>query len=67
MKLALFGSSGMLGQRILKEALNRDHQVTAIVREPGRVTLKHERLVLATGNVLDVGSVAQSTASRSTP
>ena len=38
MKLALFGASGTLGQRILREALSRGHTVSAIVRDPSRIT-----------------------------
>lgn len=37
MKLALFGASGMIGSRILDEALRRNHEVTAIVRDPSRI------------------------------
>ena len=35
-KIALFGATGMIGQRILNEALSRGHQVTAIVRDSTR-------------------------------
>ena len=38
MKLALFGASGTIGQRILREALGRGHTVTAVVRDPSRIT-----------------------------
>ncbi|WP_372868441.1 NAD(P)H-binding protein, partial [Pseudomonas sp.] len=34
MKLALIGASGFVGAAVLQEALNRGHQVTAIVRNP---------------------------------
>jgi hypothetical protein len=37
MKIALIGATGMIGQRILAEALRRGHEVTAIVRDPSRV------------------------------
>jgi len=37
MKIALFGASGMIGSRILDEALKRGHEVIAIVRKPQAV------------------------------
>ena len=38
-EIALFGATGMIGQRILNEAVSRGHQVTAIVRDSTRVAL----------------------------
>jgi uncharacterized protein len=37
MKIVLIGATGIIGQRILKEALSRRHEVTAIVRDPSPV------------------------------
>lgn len=37
MRVVLVGASGNAGSRILKEALNRGHQVTAVVRNPERL------------------------------
>ena len=38
MKIALIGSTGKIGSRILNEALARGHQVTAIVRDATRMS-----------------------------
>ncbi|MBV8728172.1 MAG: NAD(P)-dependent oxidoreductase [Acidobacteriia bacterium] len=38
MKIALFGAGGTIGQRILKEALNRSHEVTVFARDPSKIT-----------------------------
>jgi len=38
MKIALIGATGFIGSVILKEALNRGHQVTAIARNPEKIT-----------------------------
>ena len=38
MKIALIGASGFVGSAILKELLHRGHQVTAIERNPGKIT-----------------------------
>ena len=37
MRIALVGATGMIGQRILNEALSRGHQVIAIARDPAKV------------------------------
>ncbi|RYX86772.1 NAD(P)-dependent oxidoreductase [bacterium] len=59
MKIALYGATGNLGQRILREALERGHEVTAIVRDPARLDVANERLTVVTGNITDAASVAQ--------
>jgi putative NADH-flavin reductase len=38
MKIALIGATGFVGSAILKEALDRGHEVTAIVRNPETLT-----------------------------
>lgn len=60
MKVVLFGATGTIGQRILKEALSRGHEVTAVVREISRLNEEHERLQVVTGDLLDPGSVAEA-------
>jgi putative NADH-flavin reductase len=37
MKVVLFGATGMIGSRVLKELVSRGHEVTAVVRDPSRV------------------------------
>ena len=37
MKIALIGATGFVGSAILKEALDRGHDVTAIVRHPDKL------------------------------
>ena len=37
MKVALIGATGFVGSALLKEALNRGHEVTAIVRHPDKL------------------------------
>ncbi len=62
MKIALYGASGMIGQRILAEALNRGHEVTAIVRTPSKVTAQSPNLNVIAGDVLDPVGVATAVA-----
>ena len=37
MKIALIGASGFIGQHILQEAISRQHQVTALVRDTSKI------------------------------
>ncbi|RKR85440.1 hypothetical protein BDD43_5711 [Mucilaginibacter gracilis] len=57
MKIAIFGAAGRIGSRIVTEALNRGHHVTAIARKPETYTLIHERLTVARGDIFESQSV----------
>lgn len=57
MKIALFGATGNVGSRIVAEALQRGHEVTAIARNPGKLT-PQPRLTVQRGDVNDPGNVA---------
>lgn len=39
-KIVLIGASGFVGSAIMEEALNRGHEVTAIVRNPDKIVLQ---------------------------
>ncbi len=47
MKIAIFGAAGRIGSRIVNEALNRGHQVTAAVRHPENYTVERPHLRVA--------------------
>jgi putative NADH-flavin reductase len=57
-RIAIFGANGTIGSRVAREALDRGHEVTAVVRDPEAVTLGHERLGVTRGDVLDPASVS---------
>ena len=57
MQIALFGAGGMIGSRIAKEALDRGHSVTAVSRDPAKLTLAHPEFHKARGDVLDPASI----------
>ena len=48
MKIAHFGATGNAGSRIVAEALRRGHEVTAIARNPEKLT-PHPKLPLNLG------------------
>jgi len=58
MNLILFGASGTIGQRILAEALRRGHAVTAVSRDPSRITQNDLQLKIVRGDVLDPENIA---------
>lgn len=58
MRMALIGATGMIGRRILAEALARGHRVTAVVRDPARLPVQHERLEVAVGDIFDRDGLA---------
>lgn len=58
MRIAVFGANGRLGSRIIKEALDRGHQVTAVVRDPGRFHSSREHLDVVQGDACDAARIA---------
>jgi putative NADH-flavin reductase len=60
MKIAIFGATGWIGGTVAREALGRGHAVTAVVRDPSRLTLAGVKAVKA--DALDVEQVAAAVA-----
>ena len=55
MKVALLGATGFVGSALLKEALDRGHVVTAIVRHPEKLE-KREGLTAKASDVYNTAS-----------
>ena len=53
MKIVVFGATGIAGKAVVKEALKEGHEVTVLTRDAEKVTARHERLHVVTGNVMD--------------
>lgn len=58
MKIALIGATGFVGSALLKETLQRGHEVTAIVRHPEKLRT-HEKLRPMKGDVYNDDEVAR--------
>jgi putative NADH-flavin reductase len=58
--LALFGSTGKTGSRVLTRALEAGHEVRALVRDPARLLVAHDALTVVRGDVLDPIAVAEA-------
>jgi len=52
MKIAIVSASGRIGSRLVNEALERGHDVTAIVRHPEKITTQHPRLTVVQGRAI---------------
>ncbi|MFF2094170.1 NAD(P)-dependent oxidoreductase [Paenibacillus sp. NPDC058174] len=63
MKLVVFGASGGIGRKVIRQALDAGHQVTAYVREPKRLVIGHHPgLTVVTGDALHLGYVKREIA-----
>ena len=58
MKVALIGATGFVGSHLLKELLDRKHHVTALVRNPEKLTVKDPLLTIVKADVLKEDEVA---------
>jgi uncharacterized protein len=58
MKVVLYGATGMIGSRILKELLSRGHTVTAVVRDPSKLKAQ-SNLTIEKGDMLDADGIAK--------
>lgn len=57
MKLLIFGATGKVGRHLVEQALERGHEVTAFARHPEKLGPSREKLRLAKGDVLEIGSI----------
>lgn len=58
-KIVLIGASGFVGSAILNELLNRDIEVTAVVRNPEAIKISNPSLSIVKANISDVNKVAE--------
>ncbi|MFI5801630.1 NAD(P)-dependent oxidoreductase [Streptomyces sp. NPDC051561] len=59
MRITVLGATGAAGSRIVTEALERGHDVTAVTRDAARFTVLDPRARHRTGNALDPRSIAE--------
>src|SRR2546426_12276695 len=55
--VVVFGATGDTGRWITDRAVQAGHGVTALVRDPGRLRVVHDRVKIVRGDVLDPASV----------
>jgi putative NADH-flavin reductase len=62
MKLAIIGASGFVGSALLTEALQRGHDVTALARNPEKITTTDSKLTTKAVDVENVDELAAALA-----
>ncbi|MFB6453692.1 NAD(P)-dependent oxidoreductase [Chitinophaga sp. Hz27] len=62
MKVAIIGASGFIGQEILKEALQRGLEVTAVVRNPEKITVQNDKLTVKKADATNAADLANAIA-----
>ena len=62
MRLVIFGPTGGTGKRLVERAIAEGHEVTAFVRNPSRMTARHQRLRVVVGDAFDPGQVQEAVA-----
>ena len=60
MKLCILGATGRTGIPLVRQALDADHSVKALVRSPTKMTINHPNLEIVQGDVLDTESVEKA-------
>ena len=66
MRVLVFGASGKTGREVVRQALARGFNVTAFVRETGRLPLAHANLRLVTGELSNTTAIERVTAGQTT-
>ena len=62
MRLVIFGPTGGTGRRLVERAIAEGHEVSALVRNPSRMTAHHQRLKVVVGDAFDSGQVREAVA-----
>jgi putative NADH-flavin reductase len=64
LNILVYGATGKVGTHVVTEALERGHIVSAVSRDPSRITLRHENLSAVQGDLLDDESIADLAAGK---
>ena len=62
MKIVVFGASGGMGIKVVEQALEAGHIVTAFLRTPSKIAIQHPNLTLFQGDVMDAAAVENAIA-----
>jgi putative NADH-flavin reductase len=61
-KITVFGAAGRTGREVVRQAHERGHEVTAFVRDAGKLELEHDRLTVVEGDARDGEAVDRALA-----
>jgi putative NADH-flavin reductase len=59
MKLIVVGATGGTGRQVVAQALSAGHMVTAVARHPDALAMRHDRLMVLRGDVLEPATLMQ--------
>lgn len=59
MRISIFGATGNVGSRVVAEAVDRGHDITAVVRDPDRAHDLPAGINVRVGNAADVDDIAR--------
>jgi putative NADH-flavin reductase len=59
-KILVIGANGGVGAEVVKLALQQGHEVTAIVRNPDRLKIRHDHLTIVKGDILQPETIRKS-------
>jgi putative NADH-flavin reductase len=62
MRVVIFGPTGGTGRRVMERAIAEGHEVTAFLRNPSRMSARHQRLKIVVGDAFDPGQVREGVA-----
>jgi putative NADH-flavin reductase len=60
MKIAIFGATGKTGQHLVQQALDAGHEVQALVRTPGKLSIQHPKLKVIQGDIQQYDCVREA-------
>ena len=60
MKLIIFGATGSVGRKVVEQALQQGHEVTAFIRDRAKLAVADSHLHIVVGDVMNPDSVEQA-------
>jgi putative NADH-flavin reductase len=60
MKITILGATGRTGIPLVQQALDKGHTVIAFLRDPAKMPIQHERLLLVQGSVQEADKVEEA-------
>jgi putative NADH-flavin reductase len=60
MKILIIGANRGIGLQVLQQAIEKNHDITVLVRSPQKLTVEHERLVVMQGDTCDRQAVSRA-------
>ena len=62
MKIAIIGATGQTGLEFIKQALERGHNITALVRSPEKITVSDDNLRVIKGDIYNRDDICRAVA-----